>query len=50
MGLGVGREKKLKTIFRMNELFQGESRRGMDRGSKIEKRETREMVRERTAT
>lgn len=49
-GLVWRQGKKLKTIFRMNELFQGESRRRRDSGSKIEKRETRDMARERTAT
>lgn len=34
---GGGKKKKMKTIFRMNELFQGECKKEKERGSGIEK-------------
>lgn len=51
-GGGGGKGKKeMKTIFRMNGLFWGGSARRRERGgSGIEKKEAREMARERSAT
>lgn len=48
LGVEAKREKRMKTIFRMNGLFWGESaRRGRKRNRK---EEAREMARERSAT